>query len=234
MGAGKLMRFIAFILMIAGLGAAFGYPYYFANYANFEIGKYTVYDKTKGFTQPVISLSEKDSPIDIQFVAAADTVEVKGGSDVAIKISVLDSENQNLINETIRFSGPMGDTSKADTSSIEMNVGLKRVRVKNTSLYTFDFAETDVQEIPLSAVTMTVIGNVAAMNEQMPTIGFALLGFGALLFIFGRRGARPNVGNAPMGQGSKASRIGRSVDVAPPKAVAPEKPKSNQKWGRGE
>lgn len=222
------MRFFAFLMIIGGLLAAFGYPFYHGSFTNFEIGEYTIFEKGEGYQDQSILLTPDDAPINIAFEAIASTNEVKGGADTAFQIEIRNGLDI-VRTETVRFSGPMGDTSAETTSSIQMNVDLNALPITEPAVYTFAFAQGDVNDIPLASIKMRVTGIVTAMNGSIVPTGYTLMGVGTVLFLFSGTKRRKRRGNAPAGTASKASRIGRR-----PKAEPPAPKKETRKWGRGD
>lgn len=223
------MRIIGLLSIVLGLVVAFGYPYYHIAFTNFEIGSYTIYEKAGGFEEQTIWLAPEDAPIAIAFSAQADGVDIAGGSNTAIRVDIKNQESI-LRTENIRFSGPPNDTSASTTSSVEMNVDLDGFEINSSALYTFAFSGSDVIEIPLKSITMTITGIATAPSETVPLVGYLLIGLGALMYLVGGRRKSKKTGNAPSGTRSKTSQIGRRAEKPAPPAAKSKKPA--RKWGR--
>jgi len=220
------MRIFGFIIILAGLATAFGYPFYHDAFTNFEIGKYTIYDKDSGYEDQTIWLAPEDAPIGISFSAIAESADSK----VAILVEVQNGEN-TLRTDTVEFSTQPTNTSASNAATGELRAELADFKISDGALYAFTFKDGNaLPETALNSVSMTVTGIVVAPNGNIPTIGYVLIGFGALMYLVGGRRRTKKVGNAPSGKTSKTSQIGRRAEKTPPPA---KKSKSTaRKWGR--
>lgn len=223
------MRIFGFFLILVGLVIAFGYPSYHSGFTNFEIGNYTIFEKEKGYEDQTIWLAPDDMPIDITFSAMAENTELADGSQASVLVEIRNGESIERT-DTVEFSARADDQSSSAANAGEMSARLEGFETSDGALYTFAFKEHDQQQVALNSITMTVTGIVIAPNNNIPTIGYALIGFGALIYLVGSRRRSKMVGNAPTGKRSKTSQIGRRVEQAAPPAEKPEKQK--RKWGR--
>lgn len=221
------MRIFGFIIMLVGLAVAFGYPSFHAGFTNFEIGKYTVYDQANGYQNQTIWLTPEDMPIEITFSATAQSAELDGDEKATMLIEIKNGESI-IRSQTLEFSPSVNDQSNSLAAN-ELSAELAGFELSEGALFEFTFNALNQQEVTLSAVTMTAIGIVTPPSNTIPTIGYAMIGFGALLYLVGGRRRSKKVGNAPSGTKSKTSQIGRRAE--PVRSKEPEK--SKQQWGRG-
>lgn len=220
------MRIFGFLTIIVGLLIAFGYPSYHSGFTNFEIGQYTIYEKSDGYEEQTIWLAPDDAPIEVSFSADAESA----ASEIAILVEI---QNGATIvrTDTIEFSAQADDTSAPETGVSKLAATLANFEIGEGALYKFIFKYSGgLQNAALNNITMTVTGIAVAPSDNVPTIGYALIGFGALVYLVGGRRRSKRVGNAPSGKRSKTSQIGRRAEKTPPPAEKPKK--SSQKWGR--
>lgn len=216
------MRIFGLITIFVGLAIAFGYPSFHAGFSNFEIGKYTIFEEQTGFEDQTIWLTPEDMPIEITFSAIAD-------AKAAIFVEIKDGENI-VRSDTVEFL-VLSNNESGSPEAASMTAKLESFALSDGALYAFSFKDMSLPGVVVSNVTMTVTGIVTPPSKNIPTVGYVLIGFGALLYLVGGRRKSKKVGNAPSGKKSKTSQIGRRAEPAPTKAKKPEE--SKHKWGRG-
>lgn len=57
------MRAIFLVILLAGLGAGFGYPWYVNNFSGREIGSWRVYERGGAFQPVTVTLASSDAPV---------------------------------------------------------------------------------------------------------------------------------------------------------------------------
>ena len=235
MGEGGLMRFFGFLVLLAGLAIAFGYPYYQRVFNNFEIGTYRIYDEANGYQPVTVSMSSGDAPVEVKIRALARQEPLAAGSRVNIPL-VANKDNVTLATSVTVFSTPPGGYDPRTSSSLTMEDQAIRFTTLTGGVYTFIATAGDLQDIELQAVDLVLTGRVSATDTSWTGLGYSLLAIGGVAFLLGGRrrvrtaeqaSAKPRIG--------RASDIGRArpldgPDPEPARRKEPEKPQ--RKWGR--
>lgn len=216
------MRIFGLLNLLIGLVIAFGYPYYHQAFSNFEVGKYTIFDRTTGYAEQTIWLAPEDAPLEIDFSAVPSGAESSDSQSEVLLVEIKNGENV-IRSETVRFSDLNSETGLVEAS-------LQPLEIAEGALHNFSFGSGEGGSTGVNTINMTITGLATPKSETIPTVGYALVGLGALMYLVGGRRKSKRVGNAPSGTASKTSQIGRRAEKQSPKQAKPTKDKP--KWGR--
>ncbi len=225
MGAAKLMRILGILSILFGLLIAFGYPTYHDTFANFEIGKYAIYDKSAGFQDQTIWLTPKDGPVEISFEANMDGTRPSAETATSFMLQI-NNADQLLLSELINLA----PAAEGDATTAPLQFEINNLPVTDSALHAFVFSSSDWTDSPISNINMTITGIAVVMNDTLPTVGYVLVGLGAILYLVGGRRKAKKSGKPPTGRRSKTSQIGRRAEPVASKPKEAEEPA--RKWGR--
>lgn len=205
------MRKLFFLMIFAGVGIGFGYPWFLENRSGKNVGTYTVYRQTTGFTPVDVVLSESQSPVrifadltplkgyypDTTRTVLTFTASIGGKTVLATRMNFVASsvEAKNLQNSEKIFRDRAGD-----------------LVITAPGTYHFVVGEGDLEGLSLKKVDLVLRQNAVEIDPRAFPIGIGLFGLGVFGMIRWRK------------RGANAS-AGKTATVPP---AAPEKPK----WGR--
>ena len=204
------MRGLFLLMMLAGIGAAFGYPWYFYNMSGYEIGTYTVYRRATGFAPVTVPITVAQSPVRV-FV---DMVPLKGWyPDQARTALTLTASSGG---KTVLASALSYIASEAETKNIQTAEKVFRDRagdivITTSSDYRFVVGEGDIETLSLKQVDLVLRAGAQEGDPRVQPAGFAVLALGFIGLIRSRK----------------------RKDVFEPATVAPQpKEPEKPKWGR--
>jgi len=189
-----MIRFLAALMMIAGLGLAFALPFWQLDYSGREVATGQVFDRADGGWRngwhPVeVHLEEKDNPVRIhlegeilpgQFMQAA-TIPVQATVTGPTGI-VLSGDFQMAILEG-------NDPSSRKPKMIRLV--LPEFGVFESGFHTLDVTTTLERDISLDQVNATFLANAEVPDNQYREPGLWLAGIGLLIYLVsGRRRKR--------------------------------------------
>ena len=204
------MRAIFFLMMLAGLGAAFVYPWYFYNMSGYEIGSFPVYRRATGFAPVTVPLMVDQSPVRV-FV---DMVPMKGWYPDQARTAL--TLTASTAGKTVLASALSYVASESETKNIQTAEKVFRDRAGDLQIpvsgeYKFVVGEGDIETLSLKQVDLVLRAGAQEGDPRVQPAGFALLALGFIGLIRSRK-----------------SKDAREPATVAPQPKEPEKPK----WGR--
>ena len=205
------MRKLFFLMILAGVAVGFGYPWYMENRSGAEIGSFTVYRQTTGFTPVDVVLSQSQSPVRV----FADLTPLRGyypDQSRTMLTFTASTGGKTVMTSTMSFVASSAETRNLqNTEKIFRDVAGELV-VTTPGSYRLVVGEGDLEGLSLKKVDLVLRANAEETDPRAFPVGMGLFGLG----IFGMIRWRKR-GAAQTGQ-----------TATPPPPAEPEKPK----WGR--
>jgi hypothetical protein len=206
------MRKLFFLMLLAGFGLGFGYPWYIYNMSGKEIGSYTVYRQTTGFTPVDVVLSQSQSPVRV----FADLTPLKGYyPDQARTMLTFTASvgGRTVLATTMNYVASSEEAKNLQTADKVFRDRAGDLVIDMPGTYRIVVGEGDLEGLSLKKVELVLRANAVETDQRAFPAGLALFALGVFGMI--RSGRRRNVGQDP------------DPSATPPPAE-PEKPK----WGR--
>ena len=182
------MRFLSFLLILAGMALGFGYPWYMYNMSGAELGNYRVYQRGGVFKPVDVILSASQAPVRV-FVDMIPlqgyypdrartmltlTASAGGRTALATSLNYVSSseESKNLQNSEKVFRDIAGDITSISPGSYHFVVG-----------------EGDVEGLSLKSVNLVLRSNASAPDPRAMPAGLAIAALGLFGFIAASRRA---------------------------------------------
>ncbi len=204
------MRAIFFLMILAGFGVGFGYPWYMENRSGAELGTYTVYRQTTGFTPVDVVLSQGQSPVRI----FADMTPLRGfNPDISRTMLTFTASTggRTVMTSTLSFVSSRAETRNPQNAEKIFRDVAGELIVTTPGAFRLVVGEGDIEGLSLKKVDLVLRANAKDTDPRAFPVGMGLFGLGIFGMIrWKKRGA------APVGQ------------TATPPPAEPEKPK----WGR--
>jgi hypothetical protein len=205
------MRALFLLMIAAGFGLGFGYPWYIYNMSGKEIGSYTVYRQTTGFVPVDVVLSPDQSPVRV----FADMTPLKGYYPDQARTML--TFTASIAGKTVLATTMNYVASSEEAKNLQSSEHIYRDRAGDLTIttpgsYRLVVGEGDLEGLSLKKVDLVLRQNAIETDPRAFPAGMALFGLGVLGMIrSGRRRAEAITGRT----------------AAPPPAE-PDKPK----WGR--
>jgi hypothetical protein len=185
------MRVVFFLILLAGLGAGFGYPWAVANFSGREIGTFRVYDRGGTFRPVTVSLSAADEPVRVlvDMTAVAPPEFASRGTALTLTAS---TSGRTVLAEMLTFF-----EAKPQEKSPQLREKIYRDEAGVISDiaagdYVFVVGRGDADGIEIRSVDVVLRAGAGAVDPRLQPAGFALTAIGFIgLVLAMRRNRRP-------------------------------------------
>ncbi len=205
------MRKLFFLMILAGVGIGFGYPWFLENRSGKNVGTYTVYRQTTGFTPVDVVLSQSQSPVRV----FADLTPLKGyypDTTSTVLTFTASTGGKTVLATRMNFVASSVEAKNLQNSEKIFRDRAGDLVITAPGTYHFVVGEGDLEGLSLKKVDLVLRQNAVEIDPRAFPIGMGLFGLG----VFGMISWRRRDAKIPVGQ-----------TTTPPPAE-PEKPK----WGR--
>ncbi|MCB1424268.1 MAG: hypothetical protein R3D65_02020 [Zhengella sp.] len=188
-----MLRFIFLLVMLAGLGAAVGYPWAVENFSGTELGTIRVYDRETGFTPARVIVSPVDAPVRVLVDLTALPQRILASDRTVIDLTIA-SAGGTQRTERLDFAPAQANREDAGLSSEQVyRVSAGTLEPRITDEYTFTFAPAGNQAIEMKTLDLVLRRNALAWDKRVQPAGFiaAALGFIGFVLAFRRRKRPP-------------------------------------------
>ena len=220
-----MVRVIAILLILGGIGAGFVWPSFVTRQSGEELGRSTVFDRSKdgssSFWRPAnMRLTPRDNPMRISVEGSVIDGQRFPPTGIALLISVAAQGEIVLEGEFDLVSVDQGGNElvrrTATLVTPEFDVELEEI-------YTIAVAPIGSDDHNLSEVAVALRGSVETPDASYRTHGFAAIGVGIVLLIFSGGSRRKKTNGKRKSTASAGAR----------KKAKPQKPRKKQRrWGR--
>ena len=190
------MRTIFFLILLAGAGAGFFYPWAVTNFSGREIGTWRVYDRGGVFRPISAKLSSNDDPVRVLVDMTAIAPPEFASSSTVLTLTA-SRGGHTVLAETLNFA-----EVKPQEKSPQLREKVYRDEAGVMSGiedgdYTFVVGEGDAEGIQMRSVDLILRGGAGAVDPRLQPVGFALTAIGFIgLVLSMRRGPRKRNANS--------------------------------------
>jgi hypothetical protein len=189
------VRAIFLLILLAGAGLGFAYPWYVTSFSGREIGSWQVYERGGQFRPVTVRLSSADAPVRVvvDMTAVAPPEFALAGTALTITAT---TRNRTVLAEPLSFS-----EAKPQERSPQLREKVYRdeagviANIEDDD-YTFVVGRGDAEEIQIRSVELVLRGGAGAIDPRAQPVGFTLLAVGFIGLVLamrrGRRERNPN------------------------------------------
>ena len=180
------MRTIFLLILLAGLGLGFVYPWAVTNFSGHEIGTWRVYDRGGAFQPVTARLSSADEPVRV----LVDMTAI-APSEFAPRSTVLtltaSAGGQTVLAEILTFA-----EAKPQEKSPQLRERIYRdeagiITGVNDGDYMFVVGQGDAEGIQMQSVDLVLRAGAGAVDPRLQPVGFALTAIGFIGFVLSLR-----------------------------------------------
>jgi hypothetical protein len=184
------MRALFLLILLAGIGAALGYPWAVNNFAGAEIGRYPAYARGGPFTPVSVDLEAGDAPVRV-LVDMTALGQTNMQTDRTALTLTAATGGATVLADTLTF---------ASTTARDVNPQLQERIYRDTAglidpvkpgTYVFTLGPGDAEDIVIKSVDLILRREAVAVDARIQPVGYALMavGFIGLVLAFRRRKA---------------------------------------------
>jgi hypothetical protein len=174
------MRFLCFLLILAGLALGFGYPWYQYNLAGGEIGTYRVYVRGGQFKPVKVTLKQSDAPVRVFVDMAPLQGYYPGPSRTALTL-LASTGGRTVLASSLSFISSTEESKNLQNSRKVFRDRAGDVNIVTPGEYTFVVGEGDMEGLSVDTVDLVLRRNAAGTDPRAMPAGVAL----AVLGVFG-------------------------------------------------
>lgn len=192
------MRFLLFLLTLAGLAAAVGYPWALANFSGEEIGSIPLFGRATGYAPATVVISDKESPVHafVDFKALGHANAPNGITAMTLTVSA-DGTPVRSAELQFRDSSNLKESDPGAGMTIRADAGL--LTAEKAQSFTFNLAPGPQTDIPAERIDLVLRANAQEPDPRVQPAGFvaAALGFIGLVLALRPRGGGDGGRGAP-------------------------------------
>lgn len=193
------MRAFFLLILIAGLGSAFGYPWAVTNFSGRELGPWRV-DELGGSFQPVtVTLGRDDAPVRVLVDMTAVAPPEFAPRRTVLTLTATSPTGRTILSETLSF---------AETKPQERNPQLREKLYRDEAGvisdiepgdHTFVLGNGDVEGIRMRSVDLVLRTGAGVVDQRIAPVGYMLtaVGFIGLVLSLRRRRRERNPNSQP-------------------------------------
>jgi hypothetical protein len=183
------MRTLFLVILLAGLGAGFGYPWFATNFSGRELGSWRVFEQGGGFQPVTTTLSANDAPVRVlvDMTAAAPPEFAQGTTALTVTVS---TDGRTVLAEPLNFreSKPQERSPQLRDKVYRQEAGF--IRDVQDGDYVFLVGRGDAEDIRIRAVDLILRAGAGAVDPRLQPVGFALAAIGFVGLVLAARRAR--------------------------------------------
>jgi hypothetical protein len=190
------MRTVFFLILLAGVAAGFGYPWYVTNFSGSELGTWQVFERGGSFQPVTVTLSSANEPVRVLVDMTAVAPPEFSQAGTALTITASTERGRTVLAEPLSFS-----EAKPREKSPQLREKIYRdeagiITDIEDGAYTFVIGRGDAEEIQIQSVDLVLRGGAGAIDPRAQPVGYALAAIGFIGLVLsmrrGRRERNPN------------------------------------------
>jgi hypothetical protein len=176
------MRLLFLLILCAGLGAGFIYPWSISNFSGREIGTWRVYHQ--GRFEPVdVQLAPTDAPVRVLVDLTTDANDFFASKGAILTITASNG-GKTVLAKTLRFAGEsqVRDKSPQVAEKISRDdAGL--ITVASDGTYRFLIGPGDAESPQIKAVDLVLRAGAGEVDPRLQPVGISLMAIGFIGFV---------------------------------------------------
>lgn len=191
------MRFLFVLILLAGTGVSFIYPWAMANFSGREIGTWRVYEQGR-FKPLTVSLQGRDAPVRVLVDLTARAERIVSQQRTVLTLTAA-SNGRTVLASTLQFNhvdNPRQASPQLPDKIFRDDAGL--IASVNSGSYLFTVGPGDAEDIPMRAVDLILRSGAGQADRRARPLGLALMAIGLIGFLLTLRsgGGRPENPNS--------------------------------------
>lgn len=181
------MRFIFFLILLAGLALGFGTQFFANNFSGEELGQWRVYSRDGAFTPFSVRLDPKKAPVNV-IVDLTTMGTPTFAQDRTVVTLVVNRDGRTVLTDTLNFvnARPRENSPQIPDQIFRSMAG--PLTETPDGEYTFTLGFGDAERIDTRSVDVSLRGGMQVLDPRLPPVGYALIAVGVIGFVVSGRG----------------------------------------------
>ncbi|RWE86925.1 hypothetical protein [Mesorhizobium sp.] len=195
------MRFLFFLILLAGTGIGVVYPWAMSNFSGHEIGTWRVYEQGR-FKPVTVLLAARDAPVRVLVDLTARAERIVVSQQRTVLTLTAATGGRTVLASTLQFNhseNPRQVSPQLPDKIFRDEAGL--IPTVSPGPYIFTVGPGDAEGIEMRAVDLVLRSGVGEVDHRARPVGFSLMAVGliglVLAFRFGGGGRPQNPNSQP-------------------------------------
>lgn len=176
-----LIRLLFLLLLLAGAGIAFAYPWASENFERREIGNWRVQEAARGFQPVEARLEPADAPVGVVLEVTAVVPPALDAGQSVLTITVA-AQGRTVLARSLDLTGAEGREDSPQTLQKIYRIEAGAIPSVEAGAYTFTVGPGDAEGVDLFSVDLRLIA-AGAYDERAQPIGFSVMAIGFIGFV---------------------------------------------------
>lgn len=183
------MRFIFFLILLAGLALGIGTQFYANNFSGQELGAWRVYTQGGSFQPFQVNLNEGDAPLNV--IVDLTTIGTPTfAQDRTVVTLIVAHDGATVLTDTMNFvNARVRENSPQLPDRIFRSFAGPLTAIESGN-YVFTLGFGDAERIDTRAVDVTLRAGTETFDPRLQPIGYALMAVGVIGFVLAARRRR--------------------------------------------
>jgi hypothetical protein len=191
------MRFLFFLILLAGIAVGVVYPWAMTNFSGHEIGSYRVYEQGR-FKPETVTLSAGDAPVRVLVDLTARAERIVSQQRTILTLTAA-TGGKTVLASTLQFNhsdNPRQVSPQLPDKIFRDEAGV--IATVSPGAYLFTVGPGDADDIPMRAVDLVLRAGTGEIDGRARPVGYGLTAVGLIGFLLSLRfgGSRPENPNS--------------------------------------
>ena len=190
------MRFLFFLILLAGIAVGVAYPWAMTNFSGHEIGSYRVFEQGR-FKPVTVALSAGDAPVRVLVDLTARAERIVSQQRTVLTLTAA-TGSRTVLASTLQFNhadNPRQVSPQLPDKIFRDEAGV--IETVSPGAYLFTVGPGDADDIPMRAVDLVLRSGAGEIDSRARPVGYGLIAVGLIGFLLtlafgGRRPENPN------------------------------------------
>ncbi|MER8484913.1 hypothetical protein [Mesorhizobium sp. M1322] len=193
------MRFLFFLILLAGTGIGVVYPWAMSNFSGHEIGTWRVYEQGR-FKPVTVPLAARDAPVRVLVDLTARAERIVVSQQRTVLTLTAATGGRTVLASTLQFNhseNPRQVSPQLPDKTFRDEAGL--IPTVSPGPYIFTVGPGDAEGIEMRAVDLVLRSGVGEVDQRAQPVGFSLMAVGLIGLVLALRfggGGRPQNPNS--------------------------------------
>lgn len=184
-----MMRFLFFLILLAGVGLGVGYPWYVNNFSGQELGTYRVFERGGAFKPVAVQLKASDAPLRV-LVDLTSLGTPRFSAERTVLTLTAATAGRTVLADTLTFAHAQARDVAPQVQDRIYRADSGPITDINDGTYTFTLGQGDADGIDIRAVDLVLRSGALVLDPRALPVGLSLIAVGVIGLVLSLRRRR--------------------------------------------